>query len=213
MSTEKVSVTELDRWVRQFAALVTANEDLITRLDSVIGDGDHGENLRRGVSAVLVCLDEETAERPSVLLKLVGKRLVSTVGGTSGALYGTFFLRMGAAAGDAEFLDSRDIARCFRAGLEGLIARGKAEAGDKTMCDAVIPAVQAFEREVAGGVPLARALQAADAAARAGRDATASMVARKGRASYLGDRSIGHQDAGATSAAMLFDAAARTMCR
>jgi dihydroxyacetone kinase-like protein len=206
-----VDVTRIQAWLREFAALVTANEGLITKLDSVIGDGDHGENLRRGMTAVLASLDQDAPTLPGPLLKLVGRRLVSTVGGTSGALYGTFFLRMGGAAGDAASLQADDLARCLRAGLEGLVARGKAQAGDKTMCDSVIPAVEAFEREVARGATLAQALGAADAGAQTGRDATASMVARKGRASYLGDRSLGHADAGATSAAMLFHAASQTL--
>ena len=207
----QVDVRRLQAWLREFAALVTANEELLTKLDSVIGDGDHGENLRRGMTAVLASLDHDSPVLPGPLLKLVGRRLVSTVGGTSGALYGTFFLRMGGAAGDVATLDADDLARCLRAGLEGLVARGHAQAGDKTICDSVIPAVEAFEREVSTGATLAQALHAADTGAQAGRDATASMVARKGRASYLGDRALGHPDAGATSAAMLFRAAAQTL--
>jgi dihydroxyacetone kinase-like protein len=210
--TEVVDAARIDAWLREFAELIIANEEMITKLDSVVGDGDHGENLRRGMNAVLLMLDAD--DRPSLpgpLLKLVGRRLVSTVGGTSGALYGTFFLRMGGAAGEAETLSPQLLGDCFVAGASGLVARGKAEVGDKTMYDSVQPAAKALSESVAEGATLHNALKAAEQAACQGRDATASMVARKGRASYLGDRSLGHADAGATSAALLFEAAVRAL--
>jgi dihydroxyacetone kinase-like protein len=137
--------------------------------------------------------------------------LVSTVGGASGPLYGTAFLRMAAAAGDAETLDGPAFAKALRAALEGVVSRGKAEKGDKTMVDALSPAVEALESALADGQPLGEALPAAVRAAERGREATVAMVARKGRASYLGERSAGHQDPGATSVTLLVAAAAATL--
>jgi dihydroxyacetone kinase-like protein len=137
--------------------------------------------------------------------------MVSTVGGASGPLYGTFFLRMSTAAGDVESLDGPSFAKALRAGLDGVVARGKAVAGDKTMFDALAPACDALDASLAADGSLAEALQAASAAAEAGRDATTPMLARKGRASYLGERSVGHQDPGATSAALLVGSAAATL--
>ena len=137
--------------------------------------------------------------------------LVSTVGGASGPLYGTFFLRMATAAGEVDSLDGPALAKALRAGLEGVVVRGKAEPGDKTMFDALAPAIEALDAALAAGEPLAAALQAASAAAQDGRDATIPMLARKGRASYLGERSVGHQDPGATSSALLLAAAAATL--
>ena len=190
-----VGAVALRRWLGAFAAAVTEHAAELTELDSAIGDADHGSNLERGMKAVLAALDADPPGDAAVLLKKAGMTLVSTVGGASGPLYGTFFLRMAAAAPDP--------AAMFRAGLEGVLTRGKAVPGDKTMVDALTPAVEALE---AGG-----SLQAAAAAAAAGRDATTPMVARKGRASYLGERSVGHQDPGATSMAMLIEAAAQTL--
>jgi dihydroxyacetone kinase-like protein len=137
--------------------------------------------------------------------------LVSKVGGASGPLYGTFFLRMSGSAGDADTLDAAAFGDALRAGLEGVVARGKAQAGDKTMYDALAPACDAFDAAVADGTDLAEALQRASVAADEGRDATIPMLARKGRASYLGERSVGHQDPGATSTALMIAAAARTL--
>ena len=150
---------------------------------------------------------------PSVaaLFKQVGMTLVSSVGGASGPLYGTFFLRMATAAGDAESLDGPAFAHAMRAGLDGVVQRGKAQAGDKTMFDALAPAVDALDEALADGARLDEALRAATDAAETGRDATTAMLARKGRASYLGERSVGHQDPGATSAALLVAAAATAL--
>jgi dihydroxyacetone kinase-like protein len=161
----------------------------------------------RGMTSVVAALDAGSLSgSPAELLKQVGRTLVSTVGGASGPLYGTLFLRMATSAGQAEPLDGPGFAKALRAGLAGVVARGKAEPGDKTMVDALAPAVETLEREVAMGVNLDAALQAATAAADAGRDATIPLVARKGRASYLGERSAGHLDPGATSAALLVTA-------
>ncbi|MGY2074328.1 dihydroxyacetone kinase subunit DhaL [Blastococcus sp. SYSU DS0828] len=202
---------DLADWVRAFARLVDENKDLLTELDAAIGDADHGANMHRGMTAVVTALDEGAATTPGALFKKVGMTLVSTVGGASGPLYGTFFLRFGGAVGDAEPVDPDGFAAGLRAGLEGVVARGKAEAQDKTMFDALAPAVDALEAALADGQPWGTALQRASAAAAAGRDATIPMPARKGRASYLGERSAGHQDPGATSAALLVAAAATAL--
>ncbi len=201
----------LERWVRTFAVAIAENEELLTRLDSAIGDADHGSNMARGMKAVLARLDESPPADPAALLKQVGMTLVSTIGGASGPLYGTFFLRMAAGAGDADALDGAGFAAALRAGLDGVVARGKATAGDKTMYDALAPAVDALDAALGAGDGLGGALRAAAAAADAGRDATTPLLARKGRASFLGVRSIGHQDPGATSAALLVAAAAATL--
>jgi phosphoenolpyruvate---glycerone phosphotransferase subunit DhaL len=205
-----IDAAALDRWIRAFAAAVAENEELLTRLDSAIGDADHGANMSRGLKAVVAKLDEAPPAGPAALLKQAGMTLVSKVGGASGPLYGTFFLRMAAAMGDADPLDQAGFAEALRAGVEGVVARGKAEAGDKTMYDALAPAVDALDAALGGEDTTGALRAAADAAAR-GRDATTPMQARKGRASYLGERSVGHQDPGATSAALLLQAAADTL--
>jgi phosphoenolpyruvate---glycerone phosphotransferase subunit DhaL len=207
-----VDAAALRRWLGAFADAVVEHQDELTRLDSAIGDADHGSNLARGMKAVVAALDQESPGTPDAVLKRTGMTLVSTVGGASGPLYGTFFLRMGTAAGGDE-LDAAGFGAALRAGVEGVVARGKAERGDKTMYDALAPAVEAYEAEVNGaaGDDLGAALRAAADAAAAGRDATVPLQARKGRASYLGERSIGHQDPGATSAALLLATAAETL--
>lgn len=203
---EIVDAAGLGRWMRAFAADVAAQKELLTSLDAAIGDADHGANMDRGMAAVVSALDADPPATPAALLKAVGMTLVRTVGGASGPLYGTFFLRMATAAGDGP-LDPGGFAKALRAGLEGVVARGKAEAGDKTMYDALAPAVDALEAALARGAGLGDALGEATAAAEAGRDATVAMLARKGRASYLGERSVGHQDPGATSTTLLVAAA------
>jgi phosphoenolpyruvate---glycerone phosphotransferase subunit DhaL len=205
-----IDTAALDRWLRAFAAAVAEHQEELTRLDSAIGDADHGSNLVRGMQAVVATLDDAEPDGPGALLKRAGMTLVSTVGGASGPLYGTFFLRMAGAAGDAAELDQAAFAAALRAGVEGVVARGKAEAGDKTMYDALAPAVDAFDAAL-GGQDVGGALRAAADAAAQGRDATTPLQARKGRASYLGERSVGHQDPGATSAALLMQAAADTL--
>ncbi len=197
-------------WLELFAEEVAAHRDLLTRLDSAIGDADHGANLDRGMTAVAAALADVDAG-PGGLLKTTGMTLVSTVGGASGPLYGTLFLRMATSAGEAGALDGQAFAAALRAGLDGVVARGKAQADDKTMYDALAPACDALDEALAAGEGLGQALASASAAAEAGRDATVSMLARKGRASYLGERSVGHQDPGATSAALLVSTAARAL--
>jgi len=201
----------LSTWLREFAGAVKAEKQHLTQLDSAIGDADHGTNVDRGMTAVLAALDEAAPSSVGEMFKLVGMTLVSKIGGASGPLLGTFFLRFGATAGDEQSIDAARFAAAFRAGLDGVVARGKAVAGDKTMFDALAPAADALDAALARGDDLGSALSEAAAAATAGRDATTPMLARKGRASYLGDRSIGHQDPGATSSALLVGAAARAL--
>jgi dihydroxyacetone kinase-like protein len=206
MPDDTVSLADLRSWLAEFARLVAEHRDELTALDAAIGDADHGNNLDRGMTAVVAGLAGETV---AGLFKQSGMTLVSTVGGASGPLYGTFFLRFAGASGEVTELTAAKFAAATRAGLDGVVARGKAEAGDKTMFDALEPAVSALEAGLDGS--LADALKAAAAAADSGRDATIEMHARKGRASYLGERSVGHQDPGATSAALLIRAAAETL--
>jgi phosphoenolpyruvate---glycerone phosphotransferase subunit DhaL len=206
---DTVSTVALDRWIRSFAVLVAENKDELTDLDAAIGDGDHGANMDRGMRAVVAALDGTPPTTASAMFNKVGMTLVSTVGGASGPLFGTFFLRVGASFGDTAEVTLAQLAAGLRAGLDGIVARGKAEAGDKTMYDALAPAVNALEAAVSEGLEKADALEAALVAAEGGRDATTPMLARKGRASYLGERSIGHQDPGATTVALLIAAAAR----
>ena len=208
---ETVDTAALLRWTREFARLVAEQRAALTELDSPIGDADHGTNMDRGMTAVTAALAAESPTTPAALLKRTGMTLISSVGGASGPLYGTAFLRMATAAGDAETLDPQAFAKVLRAALEGVVARGKAEPGDKTMVDALAPAVDALEATLADGKSLPEALTAAVGAAEQGRDATIPLVARKGRASYLGERSAGHQDPGATSVTLLLTAAATAL--
>jgi dihydroxyacetone kinase-like protein len=198
----------LTAWVREFARVIGENAQHLTDLDAAIGDADHGINMDRGMTAVLGALDEAAPADMSALCKQVGMTLVKSVGGASGPLYGTFFLRMAGAFGSGDGVDAADFAKALRAGVEGVVQRGRAEAGDKTMFDALAPALDSLDAALASGADLAVALADATVAAETGRDATESMVARKGRASYLGQRSVGHIDPGAASAAMLIAAAA-----
>jgi dihydroxyacetone kinase-like protein len=162
----------------------------------------------RGMQAVQAKLDGDAQTTIDELFKLVGMTLVSSVGGASGPLYGTFFLRFGAACGPRDTVSTDELVKAFRAGIDGVVARGRPELGDKTMFDSLHPALEALDAAVSAGAPTAEAFDTARRAAQAGRDATVPMVARKGRASYLGERSVGHQDPGATSSALLFEAAA-----
>ena len=209
MTDNTITLSTLADWLRRYAAIVDENKSYLTDLDSAIGDADHGSNMARGTAAVVTHLDEATTI--DVLLKKAGMTLVSTVGGTSGPLYGTLFMKMGGAAGAVEELDAAAFGAALRAGLEGLVARGRTELEDKTMVDALTPALDAYDAALADGAGLHDAVAAARQSAAAGRDATTPLVARKGRASYLGERSAGHQDPGATSAAYLFDALAEVI--
>src|SRR5450830_1721845 len=202
------SLPQLVDWLSRFAALVTENRAYLTELDSAIGDADHGVNMVRGMTAVMEKVAAAPPEAVDELFKSVGMTLVITVGGASGPLYGTFFLRFGTTAGAVSELDEAGLAAALRAGLGGVVARGKAEVGDKTMVDAMVPALDALDAAVANGANIADATAAAFAAAEAGRDATIPLIARKGRASYLGERSAGHLDPGAASTAYLFQSLA-----
>ncbi|WP_150951942.1 dihydroxyacetone kinase subunit DhaL [Microbacterium testaceum] len=203
-----VSTDDLVSWIRAFRDAVQEHKDELTRLDSEIGDADHGSNMARGLDAVVAKLDPAPAT-PAELFKTVGMTLVSSVGGASGPLYGTLFLRMGPALGTEGGVDADTLGAALRAGVEGVVARGKAELGDKTMIDALSPALDAWDAASVDG--LAAAARAAAEAAARGRDATEPLVARKGRASYLGERSAGHLDPGASSATLLLEALRDTL--
>ncbi|HLR58648.1 MAG TPA: dihydroxyacetone kinase subunit DhaL [Beutenbergiaceae bacterium] len=200
-------------WIREAAQVVSDNRAALIKLDREIGDGDHGENMDRGFSAVIKKLDDAAPASIADVLKLVATTLMSTVGGAAGPLYGTAFLRASKAAGQAESqngsLDAAAVAAVLEAGLDGVVARGKAETGEKTMVDAWAPAVAAAKNIAATGGDAAEALRAAAEAARTGARATEPLIARKGRASYLGERAVGHRDPGAQSSALILDAAAR----
>jgi dihydroxyacetone kinase-like protein len=205
---DAVDGAALAAWIREFARLVHEQRDALTELDAAIGDADHGTNLDRGLAAAVAALDAGSPADPAAVLTTVATTLIRTVGGASGPLYGTFFLRASAAFGEG---DGAALAAAMRAGCEGVAARGKADPGDKTMLDALGPACDALDRALSDGRPLDEALRAAAEGAARGRDATVPMVARKGRASYLGERSAGHQDPGATSATLLMEAAATAL--
>jgi dihydroxyacetone kinase-like protein len=201
--TVSSTVISVPGWMRAAAAAVEAQAEHLTQLDSAIGDGDHGVNLTRGMRAVGAALEGQDGEAPGRQLILAGKTLVSSVGGASGPLWGTALRRAGRAAGDAAVLDGPALAAALEAALAGVVELGAAERGDKTMVDALGPAVEALRAAVDAGEPLADALTAAARAAEDGARATVPMQARKGRASYLGERSIGHEDPGAASTTLI----------
>lgn len=194
----------LRRFVDLFADRVHERRDELTRLDSAIGDADHGINMDRGFTAARAKIADLDGEADlGTVAKTVGMTLISTVGGASGPLYGTFFLRLATSFGDRADVGAADLGAALRAGLEGLVQRGKAELDDKTMVDAISPAVDAYDE--AAGTGIGPALTAAAVAAAAGRDRVTPLVARKGRASYLGERAANHQDPGATSSTILIE--------
>jgi dihydroxyacetone kinase-like protein len=195
-------------WLRRFAAAVAEHKAELVRLDTAIGDGDHGTNMDRGMRKVLEKVDGLEGEDIGATLKAVGMALVSSVGGAAGPLYGTLFLQMGTATAGRESLDLEGWTAALAAGANGVQTRGKAQRGDKTMLDALMPALEALQSAADDGAGLPEALARSAGAARAGMEATIPMEARKGRASYLGPRSVGHQDPGATSTHMLLQAAA-----
>jgi phosphoenolpyruvate---glycerone phosphotransferase subunit DhaL len=191
------------------AAAMEEHRRYLTKLDSEIGDGDHGTNMNRGFQAALERLEGSDPATPADVLKAVSMALISKVGGAAGPLYGTAFLRASTALGEKEEVSGEDAAAALEAALAGIKQRGKAEAGDKTIVDALQPAVEAAKN--AGPGSAAEVLRAAADAAKEGAESTVPLVARKGRASYLGQRSAGHQDPGATSTYYLLDAAARVL--
>ena len=198
--------------IRAMAAAMEENRRYLTKLDSEIGDGDHGNNMHRGLQAALERLDGAEPSTPADVLKAVSMALVSKVGGAAGPLYGTAFLRASTALADKDELSAQDAAGALEAALGGIKQRGKAEVGDKTIVDALEPAVEAAKEaasETNGSV--AAVFRAAAEAAKAGAESTVPLTARKGRASYLGARAQGHQDPGATSTYLLLEAAARAL--
>ena len=205
-----VSYAQVLGWVESFSSTVAETREYLTRLDSAIGDADHGTNMDRGMKAVLAKLDGLEGDDIGALLKTVGMTLVSTVGGAAGPLYGTLFLQMGVATAGKSELEPEDWAAALDAAVKGVEMRGKAEPGDKTMVDALIPARDAFSAALAEGASFEEALRRSADAAEAGMLATTPLVAKKGRASYLGERSAGHQDPGATSSQLLLKTAAET---
>lgn len=208
-----VTVENLTSWVENFASLIASNKSYLTDLDSAIGDADHGVNMDRGMKAVRHNLTDFTPATADELFKRVAMTLISSVGGASGPLYGTFFLRFGSSCGARKEICAEDLAQAIHAGVEGLVSRGRPELGDKTMYDAFAPAMFALDRALGAGESVGEAFNNAWQSAVVGRDETIAMVAKKGRASYLGERSVGHQDPGATSAALLFEAAALSFGR
>lgn len=194
------------RWMSGTRRVLGENRELLIDLDRQIGDADHGENMDRGFAAVLTALESAECSTIADVMKIVAKTLMSTVGGAAGPLYGTAFLRAAKASATSE-LSAEGLCDFLAGGLDGIQTRGKAVAGEKTMVDAWLPAVEAARSAVAGGASAAQALSTAAEAARAGCDATLDMKATKGRASYLGERSIGHLDPGAYSSALILEAA------
>ena len=205
-----VGYDDVVRMIRAFAATVAEQKEYLTELDSAIGDADHGINMDRGMKAVITKIDAQEPTDVGALLKTVGMTLVSTVGGAGGPLYGTLFLQMGTATAGKETLEAPDWAAALDAAVTGVQARGKAVLEDKTMVDALIPARDAYRQALEEGASFADALRRSTAAAEDGMKATVPLVARKGRASYLGERSAGHQDPGATSSWMLLKTIADT---
>lgn len=197
-------------WLKAFAATINENNGYLTQLDSDIGDGDHGANMNRGMQAVLNKLPTVADKDIGTVFKTTGMTLVSTVGGASGPLYGTMFMQMGNAAAGKMELALDDWVAAMQAGYDGVVMRGKAQLGDKTMVDALNPGLAALKAKRDNGASVAEALQAAAEATKQGMEATTPLVARKGRASYLGERSAGHQDPGATSSWYLMRTAAET---
>jgi len=209
MST--VTKEQIVRWLEATAAVLQENKDYLTQLDSAIGDADHGTNMDRGFKKVAEKLPTVADKDIGNILKTVGMTLISSVGGASGPLYGTFYMRGGMAADAKEELSSDDLAALIQSAVEGVQQRGRAQPGDKTMIDALLPAVQALKSAVAEGKSAVEALAESVAAAEQGMKDTIPLQARKGRASYLGERSIGHQDPGATSSYLILNALLATL--
>jgi len=210
MEGSDVDAGTVKRWLNEAAASVREQRDYLTQLDAAIGDADHGTNMDRGFTAVVEKLDGLEAP-PGKLLTTAGSTLVSTVGGASGPLWGTALRRAGRSLGDAETFGGPELAEALDAALEGIVELGAAQEGDKTMVDALAPAVRALRARIDGGSELAEALAEARAAGEEGMRATTPLQASKGRASYLGERSIGHQDPGATSTALIIAALERSV--
>ena len=206
-----ISSNQILLWIERYAARIAEQKDYLSQLDSAIGDADHGANMDRGFQAVLAKKAEFQNSDIGATLKGVAMTLISKVGGASGALYGTFFLQASTMAQGKTELSPSEFGSVLEKGLAGIISRGKAAVGDKTMVDALQPAITAYRHSVDSGETLEQALSKAVSAAEEGLKSTVPLVARKGRASYLGERSAGHQDPGATSSLLLFRSAAEAL--
>ena len=212
MEGTSVNAETVHSWLQGAAASMKENRDYLTQLDAAIGDADHGANMDRGFTAVLAKLDAGDApQAPGPMLVAAGSTLVSTVGGASGPLWGTALRRAGRALGDGDEFDGAQLALALRAALDGVVELGAAEEGDKTMVDSLSPAVRALDESLRSGASIAEALATAQTAGEEGMRATVPLQAQKGRASYLGERSIGHQDPGATSTALILAALVRSV--
>jgi len=207
-----MSITRDDtlNWVKAIAGVINEKKTYLTELDAAIGDADHGANMDRGFKAVMNKLPEISDKDIGTIFKTVGMTLISTVGGAGGPLYGTFFLQVGMKTAGKMELGLTDWADALEAALNGVVMRGKAELGDKTMVDALTPAVAALKQSISESQPIHKALELSAEAAKKGMEGTVPLVARKGRASYLGERSAGHQDPGATSSFLILKTAADT---
>jgi len=206
-----VAVTKNDvlEWIRAYAEVIAENKDYLTELDSAIGDADHGANMHRGFKAVLEKLPDNEDKDIGKILMGVGMALLSKVGGAGGPLYSTVFIQMGKSIDGKTEFDLADWANALEAATQGVVRLGKASPGDKTMVDALTPAVEALKEASEQGLTIGEGLEKSAKAAEEGMIATIPLVAHKGRASYLGERSAGHQDPGATSTFLLLDTAAK----
>lgn len=204
-----VSRNDVLAWITEIATVISDNKTYLTELDAAIGDADHGANMDRGFKAVMNKMPEISDKDIGTIFKTIGMTLLSTVGGAGGPLYGTLFLQAGMKTTGKMELTGADWAEALEAALNGVIMRGKAEPGDKTMVDALTPALNAFKQSLLENQPTHIALERSAEAARQGMEGTTPLVARKGRASYLGERSAGHQDPGATSSYLILNAAAK----
>jgi len=205
-----ISRDEFWEWIKNCAEILKENRQYLIELDSAIGDGDHGANMDRGFKAVMSKMNEIEDKDIGTIAKTVGMTLLSTVGGAGGPLYGTFYLQIGMKSAGMMELSLADWATALEAAVDGIVMRGKAELGDKTMVDALTPAVLSLKESLNGNVPIGDALEKSASAAKKGMVDTIPLVARKGRASYLGERSAGHQDPGATSSYLILQVAADT---
>ena len=207
-----MSITRDDtlNWVKAIASVIGENSKYLTELDAAIGDADHGANMDRGFKAVMNKMPEIGDKDIGTIFKTIGMTLISTVGGAGGPLYGTFFLQIGMKTAGKMELNLTDWTDALEAALNGVVMRGKAELGDKTMVDALTPAVNTLKQSISDGQSMNKALELSAEAAKQGMEGTIPLVARKGRASYLGERSAGHQDPGATSSFLILKAAADT---
>jgi phosphoenolpyruvate---glycerone phosphotransferase subunit DhaL len=201
--SDVISKAQVIAWLETCAGVLEEKKAYLTELDAAIGDGDHGLNMARGFGKVKEKLPSMADASIGSILNTSGMALISSVGGASGPLYGTFFMRASSAVQALQELEPMDLVKLMEQGIEGVIQRGRAEVGEKTMLDALIPAVKALKAQLEAGVDLATALDACVAAAEAGVQSTIPLVAKKGRASYLGERSVGHQDPGATSSTLI----------